>query len=235
MTTNEQVYIDIHRRNISNIIATAINDSTLDHVVKTDLYGSHVSNKKSASFQRYYFTTINNEQKYYSSGNFFNEFKKQYSLQGIDNAYLAKLESRKKEILQYIREDKLAQLYFDVFKKSSIMQRSGPVEKDLGSFFAKLVHTFKPDEYCALDNPIKDYFGLKKESFFIAFSIVSAEYKKWATDNAELMAAVRKKFIALDSGKQMSHELLSDLKILDLIFWSKANITEKIPKKNPDL
>lgn len=226
MTTNEQAYIDIHRRNVNNIIASAINDTTLNQIVETDLYGSHISNRKSASFQRYYFAMLNNEQEYYSSTTFFKEFKKQYSLQGIDNAYLARLESRKKEILQYIREGKLAQLYFDVFKRSSIMQRSGLIEKDLGSFFAKLVHTFKPDEYCALDNPIKDYFGLRKESFFMAFTIISTVYKQWASDNEGLMKVIREKFIAIDSEKQIQHESLTDLKVLDLIFWSKANITE---------
>lgn len=56
-------------------------------------------------------------------------------------------------------------------KKVEIQQKNGIVKKRLGSFFVKSVHTFQPNKYCALDNPIKKYFGLENESFFVAFII----------------------------------------------------------------
>ncbi len=96
-------------------------------------------------------------------------------------------------------------------------------KKTLVHFFAKLVHTFRPDEYCALDNPIKNYFGLKKESFFISFFIISVEYKHWATDNKKLLKVIREKFKQADKKGILQHDKLTDLKLLDLIFWSKAN------------
>ena len=113
-------------------------------------------------------------------------------------------------------------LYFDIFYKAIIKHGDDLVEKDLGPFFAKLVHTFRPHEYCALDNPIKNYFGLKKESFFISFFIISSEYKHWATNNRMLMQTIKDKFIKADSNQIIKHDQLTDMKLLDLIFWSKA-------------
>ena len=150
-----------------------------------------------------------------------------YALQGIDNKYLDRLEANKRDILKQIRADNLTQLYFEVFNKAIIKHGESFVEKDLGSFFAKLVHTFRPKDYCALDNPIKNYFGLKKESFFISFLIISSEYKHWAIDNKIFMQTIKDKFRRADLNQIINHNQLTDLKLLDLIFWSKANRIEK--------
>lgn len=223
MNDNEQKYLSTLKQTVYNQISTDINERTFDEIVKTDLVKSHIDDKVSAGFQDYYFLTLDNEKLYYSSADFFRQFKKRYSLQGIDNNYLDKLEGLKKEILKNIRADKLAQLYFDTFSKAVIKHGNDFKEKDLGSFFAKLVHTFRPDEYCALDNPIKNYFGLKKESFFISFFIISVEYKHWATNNKKLINIIREKFKQADKKGVLQHDKLTDLKLLDLIFWSKAN------------
>lgn len=223
MNDNEQKYISTLKQSVYDRISTDINEKTVDEIVKTDLVKSHLDDKVSAGFQDYYFLTLANEELYYSSTDFFRQFKKRYSLQGIDNNYLDKLEGLKKEILKNIRADKLVQLYFDTFNKAIIKHGKDVKEKDLGSFFAKLVHTFRPDEYCALDNPIKNYFRLKKESFFISFFIISVEYKHWATDNKKLLKVIREKFEQADKKGILQHDKLTDLKLLDLIFWSKAN------------
>ena len=125
--------------------------------------------------------------------------------------------------MESIRTDKLSQLYFNTFNKAEIKHGNGFIEKDLGSFFSKLVHTFRPEDYCALDNPIKNYFGLKKESFFISLFIISGEYKHWATENRQLIKCIKEKFEQMDKNKVLKHEQFTDLKLLDLIFWSKAN------------
>ncbi len=223
MNDNEQKYISTLKQTVYDRISADINEKTIDEIVKTDLIKSHLDDKVSAGFQDYYFLTLDNEKLYNSSTDFFRQFKKRYSLQGIDNNYLDKLEGLKKEILKNIRADKLAQLYFETFNKAIIKHGKDFKEKDLGSFFAKLVHTFRPDEYCALDNPIKNYFGLKKESFFISFFIISVEYKHWATDNKKLLKIIREKFKQADKKGILQHDKLTDMKLLDLIFWSKAN------------
>jgi len=223
MNCNEQKYISMLKQTVYDRISTDINKKTIDKIVKTDLVKSHLDNKVSTSFHDYYFSTLDNEILYYNSTDFFRQFKKRYSLQGIDNNFLDKIEGLKKEILKNIRADKLAQLYFDTFNKAVIKHGKDYIEKDLGSFFAKLVHTFRPDEYCALDNPIKNYFRLKKESFFFSFLIISAVYKHWSTDNKKLLKIIREKFKHADKKGLLQHDKLTDLKILDLIFWSKAN------------
>jgi hypothetical protein len=223
MSDNEKKYISTLKQTVYDRISADINEKTVDEIVKIDLVKSHLDDKVSVGFQDYYFLTLDNEKLYFSSTDFFRQFKKRYSLQGIDNNYLDKLEGLKKEILKNIRADKLAQLYFDTFNKAVIKHGKDFKEKDLGSFFAKLVHTFRPDEYCALDNPIKNYFGLKKESFFISFFIISVEYKHWATDNKKLLKVIREKFKQADKKGILQHDKLTDLKLLDLIFWSKAN------------
>ncbi|MEP6794244.1 MAG: hypothetical protein ABJB16_07965 [Saprospiraceae bacterium] len=227
MPNNEQAYIDTLKKSVYDRISADINDKTIDEIVKTDLVKSHLDNKASASFQSYYFLTLDNEKLYFRSADFFRKFKKQYSLQGMDNNYLDKLEGLKKEILKKIRADKLVHLYFDIFNKAVIKHGQGFKEKDLGSFFAKLVHTFRPHEYCALDNPIKNYFGLKKESFFISFFIISVEYKHWATVNKKLLNTIKEKLKGADKKGILQHDKITDLKLLDLIFWSKANRNNK--------
>jgi hypothetical protein len=188
-----------------------------------DCFVFHISDTKSANFQRYYFQTIKNEELFLNSADFFRQFKTQYSLQGIDNNFLDKLEKDKTQILELIRENKLSQLYYDFFYKAKLKHGDGFKEKDLGSFFAKLVHTFNPDNYCALDNPIKDYFGLSKESFFISFQIISKNYAYWGNQHLSIVNELKKRLKKIDRQNIINQEKLTDLKLLDLIFWSKAN------------
>lgn len=188
-----------------------------------DCFGFHISDTKSANFQRYYFQTINNDGLFLSSADFFRQFKTQYSLQGIDNGFLDKLEKDKPEILRLIRGNNLSQLYFDFFYKAKLKHGDGFVEKDLGSFFAKLVHTFNPENYSALDNPIKDYFGLSKESFFISFQVISKSYADWGNQHQSIVNELKQRLKKIDRQNIIHQEKLTNLKLLDLIFWSKAN------------
>jgi hypothetical protein len=227
MLDNEHKYISILKKAVFDKISADINKMGINSIVEIDLIKSHIDNTASANFQDYYFTTLDNEQQFYNSSDFFRQFKKRYALQGIDNNYLDRLEMRKKEILTQIRADSLAQLYFATFNKAEIKHGNGIKEKDLGSFFVKLVHTFRPNDYCALDNPIKNYFGLKKESFFISFLIISEEYKHWALENNKRLMSIREKFKQADKRQIIKHDNLTDMKLLDLIFWSKANRNQK--------
>lgn len=216
-------YISRLEKNVYDKISDEINVSSIDRIVNENLQ-FHLSNIRSSSFQKYYFQTINNEMLFLNNSHFFQTFKYQYALQGIDNVFLAKLEENKSEILALIREDNLATLFFKYFHRVKLKHGKRFIEKDLGSFFAKLVHTFKPDRYCALDNPIKVYFGLLKESFFISFQIISKEYVDWAENNFEILEKIRMKLYQIDKYSLIDPEKLTDLKLLDLIFWSNANL-----------
>jgi len=222
MNENAEQYLQFLKQKVKDKILSSINSKTIDQIIEVDLYLSHIKEKKSSAFQEYYFKTLNNED-IFLNNIFFKQFKSKYSLQGIDNNYLDKLENAKPEILNLIRKNSLTKLYIDYFSKAKIKHGTSEIEKDFGSFFAKLVHHFSPNEYCALDNPIKQYFGLSKESFVISFFIISEQYKNWAENNQESLLKIRQRFEAKDEMRVINHKLLTDLKLLDLIFWSKAN------------
>jgi hypothetical protein len=69
---------------------------------------------------------------------------------------------------------------------------------------------------------VKKYFGLGNESFFIAFIIVSKAYSEWASENPALMQQIRSELERNNTGKPFSAKM-TDLKLLDLIFWYQAN------------
>ena len=222
---NIDYYIDSLERKVYEKISDDINEDSLDKIVNKYL-GFHFSDYRSSAFQRFYFNSINNETFYFGTSTFFSQFKYQYALQGIDNSFLLKLEENKSKILKLIRKDDLTTLYFEYFFKTKLKHGNKFIEKDLGSFFAKLVHTFCPQRYCALDNPVKNYFGLAKESFFISFHIVSRAYYSWGKNNREIFNQINTKFSQIDKGSLIEQGKLTDLKLLDLIYWTKANIKE---------
>ena len=218
----EMQYFDDLRIAVEKIISEDINEEKLPSIINDDL-AFHFNDKSSSNFQQFYFKSINNSNYYFNSNDFFRKFKQNYSLLGITNQYLDFLEENKNEILNLINKNELSKLYSKYFSKAEIKQKNGIVKKRLGSFFVKLVHTFQPNKYCALDNPIKDYFGLENESFFVAFIIISESYNKWIKGNKSLIKNIRKNIKEIDSNEIFKFEKLTDLKILDLIFWRKAN------------
>lgn len=226
---NIETYISQHITSILEKITNDINGNTVDEIVQKNLK-YHSINNNSSSFQKYYFETLENKTRFLSSKTFFHEFKRRYSLQGLDKTYLDYLEENKNIILTFLEEDKLLEIYTKYFAKANIKYGEKRIDKDLGSFFAKLVHTFKPYDYCALDNPIKNYFGLKRESFFIAFSIISSAYKLWSINNGGLLASIRQDFKTIDKNTVIKHDRVTDLKLLDLIYWSKADAQLKNKK-----
>ena len=190
-------------------------------------YGYHFDNPSSLAFQTYYRETVGNREHFGASVDFFRVFKQKYSLQGIDNGYLARLEGDKTAILQYIDNKRLSELYFGYFADVALKHGDGTTQKNLGSFFAKLVHTFSSDNFCALDNPIKGYFGLRNESFYIAFIVISNAYQEWSMENPLLMSQIRNELNDNKVGRVFSAKM-TDLKLLDLIFWYEANEANRV-------
>lgn len=223
-------YILRKKEGVKSKIETNINIDTIESIV-LDAINFYITDTRSKNFQQYYFYTINNTQNYLRDNRFFHNFKSKYALQGIDNNYLDTLEKSKQAILGLLNGGKLIDLYFDYFAKAKLKRRDKTVNVDLGSFFAKLVHTFKPNEYCALDNPIKNYFGLDKESFYIAFMIISAEYKTWIIKNPEMIKSIREHIEKIDTDGIIVQEKLTDMKIMDLLFWRIANRKETLVKE----
>lgn len=224
-------YIQRKKEDVKTQIENDINFNTIESVV-LDAIKFNITDTRSKNFQKYYFTTIDDSENYLNDTKFFHNFKSKYALQGIDNDYLDSLEENKQAILGLLTDSKLIELYFAYFAKAKLKHRDKTVNVDLASFFAKLVHTFKPNEYCALDNPIKNYFGLEKESFYMAFMIISSEYKAWIIENPVMLKSIREQIRKIDAEKIIVQEKLTDMKIMDLLFWRIANKKETVIKKN---
>jgi len=222
MTTKILLYFDILTQQVKDKISNYITDKTINHAISTALE-FHLMSKGSVDFQDYYLRTISNTEYFLSANNFFRVFKKRYALQAIDNNYLDWLEQEKQSIIQLIDNNQLTKLYFNYFARAQILHNNEIVVRDLGSFFTKFVHTFKPNDFCPLDNPIKKYFGLSRESFYIAFLIVSRAYREWTTDNKRLIEQIRQRLKQLDKTARLESDRMTDLKLLDLIFWYEAN------------
>lgn len=209
-------YINYLKKAVYNQISDEVQLSNVEEIVNQFLV-KHLVDRRSAKFQLYYFQTILNEE-FYLNNNFFKQFKFQYSLQGIDNEFLSRLEERKQDLLELIREDEIEKLYLENFR-AAVLKRKGKIQySDLTSFFSKFVHTFNPEKYCALDNPIRNHFKLGKESFYLSFLIISSQYKKWCEENQPIIEAIKTEFKSIDSENIINFERLTDLKLLDLIF-----------------
>ena len=213
-------YAVAQKENIKRIISLLLSDDETSSVSQKAF--SFYFGETAQAFQQYYVQIVNNREYYLSSINFFRVFKQRYSLQGIDNNFLNLLETQKETIIQHIDAGNLADLYFSFFASAQIQHGDATINKNLGSFFAKLIHTFCPDKFCALDNPIKNYFGLGKESFYVAFIIVSQAYQEWSAENHILMKRIRNEFEKNTIARPYSNKM-SDLKLLDMIFWYQSN------------
>lgn len=215
-------YVDSCKQEVKNKISELLTSTSTKQLAESAFKYHFTQSKTSSDFQEYYYSMVNNRENFLASKDFFRTFKQKYSLQGIDTNYLDRLENNKKQILQLIDTCDLAILYFRYFAKAQIRRGNQTTPKRLGSFFAKLVHTFRPDEYCALDNPIKNHFGLSSESFYIAFTTVSYAYKEWASENPHLIHTIRSELDNIPRAKSYSSQT-TNLKLLDLIFWKQAN------------
>jgi hypothetical protein len=212
-----KVLIDLVYEKISCVIREDKISDVVSNVMK------HIEHNY-FKFHKYYLDTLPDNFLFTTSNNFFRTFKHQYALQGISIYSLNKnFESFKPEILKLIKEDKLSDLYYRFFSKAEVQIEGAEVKrKNLGSFFTKLVHTLNPSQHCALDNPVKDYFNLTNESFFIAFIVISDAYRKWAASNYKLINSIREEIKKVDKENLLQISKLTDLKLFDLIFRIKA-------------
>jgi phage anti-repressor protein len=222
MQTQILPYLELSKENVKRKISSLLSRESVNRVV-TAACSFHFNDIGSLEFQIYYRSTVGDRLKFLETADFFRTFKQKYSLQGIDGSYLDRLEREKEIILHLIERNELTKLYFNYFAEAEIIHGNRIVRKNLGSFFAKLAHTFNPDKYCALDNPIKDLFGLGKESFYIAFIIVSSAYREWAYENADIMNVIKNEFSQDNIAEPFKMEM-TNLKLLDLIYWHQANV-----------
>jgi len=175
------------------------------------------------TFQRFYF-----DKSAVSRKDYFNVFRSRYSLQGVDSAYLEKLNANKEEIFKRISDGDIHGVYRQFFYKQRITHGKGSRDKSLGSFFTKLCHTVEPELYTPMDNPMRDHFGLQDESFPIAMLIVSNAFAAWCGKNEFKVKAIKEGLaVAFNSDARMGIKIeptqLTNMKVMDMIYWSVAN------------
>jgi len=173
------------------------------------------------SFQNYYFETLGKIDEIESI-----DFKQKYSLQGVTSAYLNKLNESKPEIISLLENEQLSELYFKYFHFQELETKAGNKTKSLGSFFTKLVHTYKPSEYTPVDRPMKDFFGLNNESYFVSMIVISRAFKKWAIENGNIISEFKDlliDYMAKENHMVIDKTKITDIKVMDTIFWSIAN------------
>lgn len=209
--------VNFTKAKIRRIITPADVDAIVQNYLSCHLVGNLFR------FHKYYLRTINNRLYFLCKDNFFLEFKGQYALQGMTADLCKGLEEKKRIILESIDQGALVRIYSDYFENVQVIYKGIPVFKTFSSFFTKLVHTFAPADYCALDNPIKKLFDLESESFFFAFLIISRAYKEWAAENNVLIQELRQKISGYDRKNILHFNELTDIKLLDMVFWTRAN------------
>lgn len=225
MTTIIEPYLDKLTKSVYDQISAYLEEEE-DKKLIDDHFSKRILNPKNkkqfANFQEYYFKTLITP-----ADLSFEKLRQIYSLQGVDKESLKKLENNKEKIIKLIESGNLSDLYFNHFANVEIKRKNTSKEKNLGSFFTKIVHTFKPDDYTPLDIPLRKYFKLEGESYFVAFIVVSNAFARWASENEnkERMANLRSLLIESikDNLKELNSEPhITDMKIQNLIFWSVA-------------
>lgn len=214
-------YLEISKQQVKRKISEILTDQKIKEVSNA-AFDFHFENPGSLAFQEYYCEIVNSREAFLRNPKFFRVFKQKYALQGIDGNHLDRLEQEKEKLLRLIDDDNLPKLYYDFFADVSLQRAKGVVRRTLASLFAKFAHTFSPDKYCPLDNPIKGYLGLSREGFYIAFVVISQAYRDWVNEDPHLMQQIRMELNNNKIGKSFSDKM-TNLKLLDLIFWYQAN------------
>ncbi|HKR06407.1 MAG TPA: hypothetical protein VJY62_17360 [Bacteroidia bacterium] len=80
-----------------------------------------------------------------------------------------------------------------------------------------------PDRYCQVDIPMRSYFKLIHESYFIAFIVISGAFKMWAEKNSMRMKRMKRLVVTIIKKNQWQYDNITDMKILNIIFWSVSN------------
>lgn len=196
---------------------------------------SDKAGKKFNAYMQFYFELMQDVNAHFIRDEFFSSFIHHYSLRGIDKKTIEALNRSKKEIQKLIENDELAKLFFMCFHEVNTAGKT----KSLGSFFTKLVHTFKPEEFTQIDIGLRKHFKLEHESYFISMIVVSAAFLRFSEGEPDTLLKLQKHLSGILSeidkfysckchkGKRLVEisTAQKNLFTLNLIFWLKS--TEK--------
>lgn len=202
MKINEDYSIQVYK-----IIEKDFEDYDSEKLIK--LFREYLKDEMSKEFNEYYNQTVLDKEKIN-----FGTFSYQWSLHLRRNHidYLNKnYELLKKEII----EKKDINLFYQKFG----IDENGRRNK---SFCCKLFHTFLPNEFIPLDNPIKDHFELGKFDFLLCEEIVRKGYLMFISKNQEKIKLIRD-ILSKEEFKFFRVKELSDIRLLDMMYWYILN------------
>jgi len=222
--TSSESYIELSVESCIQKLDEDFKKENRDRIIKQTLKALNNENGRVFKFMKFYEEIISDNVNYFKGRkDSFRQFTKEYSIQGLTLGYLNFLETKKIEILDLLKKKELLELYKKYFYKQEIKNKKGIHQKSFGSFYSKLVHTFHPEEYTALDNSIKKSFGLNREGFFISFLAVSRAYRQFVVNNNSVIEGIKNEIQSSPKSDFLNFKLISDLKLIDLILWVKEN------------
>ncbi len=230
MTTLLHHYFDTQVDNVVKHIDKIFESDKLTHLTEGIVEGL-LEDSKFLAFHEYYLGVTNKPKKALANKQFFANFKKKYSLQGIDNSFLHNLEKDKQKIIDTITSNP-EWVYTVYFQNVMLKHKEESVNRNLASFVAKLLHTFNPNQFIALDNPVKNLLGLSNEGFYFSFLVVNSAYIKWLDNNKSALDQMKQTITAIDKTNQLKLDSLTDLKIVDIFLWRMATKKRAAYRKN---
>ncbi|MBU0472462.1 MAG: hypothetical protein KKF65_07575 [Nanoarchaeota archaeon] len=204
---------------LSNLVCLIIEKQfkEFDESKLNELFRGYLSDKRSVTFTNYYHETVLDKQKIN-----FGTFSYQWALH-LRKKHIEYLDENYELIRKKILEEKDI---YSFFRQYGIDQ-DGRQNK---SFCCKLFHTFLPKEFIPLDNPIMKNFKteIKKknkitEMHFLEWEdVIRHEYIQFSSKNKSKINLIIKLLLKKEFSFFRVNEL-SDIRLLDLIYWYNLN------------
>ena len=213
---------------VSQKITSLINEDNIENIIQNNIVKAHLENKAMMRFHEYYFKVLQNKEYFLQTKNVFQEFGNKYGIKNFPKELYSQFDENKIDILpniEYGNFDGLYDVYRDFIISFHNFEFYSEKKHDIlsiKSFYTKLVHTFIPKNYSMLDNNIICYFNTDSVDFFEAFACISRVYELWSEKNQDIIQRFREAIEKHDTKKVFPKDKITDLKILDMIFWVEA-------------
>lgn len=215
-------YYQARQRQLFIKIDEIINPQTLEAIAQNIFANNYLIKRGLIRGHRYYLEVTGQIRRIKRQPRFMHTFKRRYGLQYIDTGCLDYLEANKKYIINNVVKRPF-KVYSTFFAQACVIQNGEEKRKKLTSFFTKLAHTVSPSHFSALDNPIRKYFKIDNESFFVSYALLNDTYSQWISKRKGVIKKLRNLISDHDNDNLLRVYDLEALKILDMIFWFKAN------------
>lgn len=174
------------------------------------------NDKRVISFIKYYNKSVLDKNKIN-----FGEFKHRWAIQGMTKDVIEFFEKNQDKLKEEIITKKDIKSFF---RKYCTQKRREWV------FCSKLFHTFLPDMFPPVDNPIMNNFNLKKENLIDRILIVKRAYELFIKNNVDFIKMIRR-VLSKNKFSYLRVNELSDIRLLDMYYWVKKSRNKET--KNP--